>query len=175
MREEIPVDKVSSDEELVAGGDLRAKGNAWLRAAWLKSGLKKVPRETQFRLAVAKVVKQLKLCILQCTKVMIDVAPLRGKGLAAGTKQEWIREQACCVLRVSSAKAFKCHGVLLKHAKSVRRGWAFNVPTGAKPLLGCYLALLSSSGASMKRRPSQCLTLEMYHRSRIRICDLLDV
>ena len=52
MLEEIPLEKVKADEELVAGGDLRAKGNAWLRAAWSKSGIKKVPRETQFRCAV---------------------------------------------------------------------------------------------------------------------------
>ena len=52
---------MSTDADLVPGGDLRNKGNAWLRSSFKHSGLKKVPRETQVRLAVAKLIKKKKI------------------------------------------------------------------------------------------------------------------
>ena len=54
--------EVLEHSEMVSGGDLRGSGNQWLRAAYVASGLSKVPREGQIRLAVARVAKKKKLC-----------------------------------------------------------------------------------------------------------------
>ena len=54
-------DGITTDADLVPGGDLRNKGNAWLRSSFKHSGLKKVPRETQIRLAVSKLIKKKKI------------------------------------------------------------------------------------------------------------------
>ena len=62
MMDKIPVSQVKEQLEMVAGGDLRGRANQWLRAAWVASGLSKVPREGQIRLAVARVAKKKKLC-----------------------------------------------------------------------------------------------------------------
>ena len=54
----------SAEDDLVSGGDLRAKGNGWLRSAFIASGLAKVPRETQIRMAVKKLMTKRKMGIL---------------------------------------------------------------------------------------------------------------
>ena len=46
---------IRAEDDVVPGGDIRLRGNVWLRSAFKASGLKQVPRETQCRLAVAKV------------------------------------------------------------------------------------------------------------------------
>ena len=51
---------------MVTGGDLRLKGNSWLRSAFQASGIGKVPREPQIRLVVAKIVKKKQLGTLAC-------------------------------------------------------------------------------------------------------------
>ena len=53
---------MQKEEALVDGGDLRSKGNEWLRCAFVASGLPRVPREVQIRLAVGLVVRRKKLC-----------------------------------------------------------------------------------------------------------------
>ena len=62
MLEVVPAKKIESQEEMVPGGDLRCKGNQWIREAWCASALKKVPRENQVRMAIKKVAKKAKLC-----------------------------------------------------------------------------------------------------------------
>ena len=37
------------EQELVPGGDIRIRGNSWLRQAFSKSRIKRVPREGEFR------------------------------------------------------------------------------------------------------------------------------
>ena len=54
-------DGITTDGELVPGGDLRNRGNLWLRSSYQHSGLKKVPRETQIRLVVMKLIKKKKV------------------------------------------------------------------------------------------------------------------
>ena len=49
------------EDDLVCGGDLRARGNAWLRSAFVSSKLKKVPRENQIRMAVKKLMVKQKM------------------------------------------------------------------------------------------------------------------
>ena len=60
MLEHLP-SGVSSDGELVPGGDIRAAGNLWLRQAYKDAKLGKVPRETQVRLAILKLIKKKKI------------------------------------------------------------------------------------------------------------------
>ena len=55
MMKKLP-DGKTIKEDLVPGGDLRSKGNGWLRSAFTASGMKKVPREGQMRLAVKKLI-----------------------------------------------------------------------------------------------------------------------
>ena len=46
---------IRAEDDIIPGGDIRLRGNVWLRSAFKASGLKQVPRESQCRLAVAKV------------------------------------------------------------------------------------------------------------------------
>ena len=57
MLERLP-DGVTTDGDLVPGGDIRIKGNAWIRSSFRASGLSKVPRESQLRFAVRKILKK---------------------------------------------------------------------------------------------------------------------
>ena len=52
---------ISVDDDIVPGGDIRVRGNAWLRSAFKATGLGKIPRETQFRLAVGKLMAKKKI------------------------------------------------------------------------------------------------------------------
>ena len=52
---------IRAEDDVVPGGDIRLRGNVWLRSAFKASGLKQVPRETQCRLAVAKVFSKKKI------------------------------------------------------------------------------------------------------------------
>jgi len=49
------------DDDIVPGGDIRQRGNVWLRSAFKASALSKVPRENQFRLAVGKIMAKKKI------------------------------------------------------------------------------------------------------------------
>ena len=59
-------DDISCEQDLVNGGDLRSKGNLWLRSSFKHSGLSKVPRESQMRLVVAKLAAKRKMGSLMC-------------------------------------------------------------------------------------------------------------
>ena len=57
----IDSDQVIKSGELIPGGDggdIRTRGNAWIRAAYRDSKLDRVPRESQIRQAVRRVVKK---------------------------------------------------------------------------------------------------------------------
>ena len=55
---------IREEEELVPGGDIRIRGNAWLRKAWQKSRAQRVPRESEFRRLVRMITERHSLCIL---------------------------------------------------------------------------------------------------------------
>ena len=76
MMKKLP-DGKSIKEDLVPGGDLRSKGNGWLRSAFKSSGMKKVPREGQMRLAVKKLIGKKKWGIPTKTSNLCIDAPLR--------------------------------------------------------------------------------------------------
>lgn len=52
------IKRIKKLQEILPGGDIRTKGNLWVRAAFRDSGLKRVPRENQVREAIYKVVKK---------------------------------------------------------------------------------------------------------------------
>ena len=65
MEKIIPdVKVIREEEELVPGGDIRIRGNAWLRKAWQKSKAQRVPRESEFRRLVRMITERQSLCIL---------------------------------------------------------------------------------------------------------------
>lgn len=82
MLEKIPVDDVLQNLEIVPGGDLRVKGNQWLRSSYVLAGLTKVPRETQVRLAVEKLSRKKRLCTLHSNTIL----PFVGRALAPFSK-----------------------------------------------------------------------------------------
>ena len=57
-------DNVKEEQELVPGGDIRRKGNMWLRRAWEKCRATRLPRETELRKVVRLLVHRHKWCIL---------------------------------------------------------------------------------------------------------------
>jgi hypothetical protein len=57
-------DNVKKDQELVPGGDIRRKGNMWLRKAWEKCKATRVPREAELRKVVRQLAHRQKWCIL---------------------------------------------------------------------------------------------------------------
>lgn len=105
----------SMDDDVVPGGDIRVQGNSWLRSAFKRSSLKQVPRETQLRLAMGKVVAKRKLGALTqsdlnfffglpvcnfCLNLMDYFLgyvnhSLPGKHLTDDAREEWIRQQVC--------------------------------------------------------------------------------
>ena len=81
MMAKVPSD-LTMDKDLVPGGDLRARGNGWLRSAFVSSGLKKVPREGQVRVAVKKLAAKKKLGSLVTKKnIFLFVFASPGFGL----------------------------------------------------------------------------------------------
>ena len=58
------VQTLREEQELVPGGDIRIRGNGWLRRAWQKSKVTRVPREAEFRKLVRMVAERHSLCIL---------------------------------------------------------------------------------------------------------------
>lgn len=60
---------IREEQELIPGGDIRIKGNGWLRKAWSKCGSSRVPREAEFRKLVGHLAHHHSLCILVSTIV----------------------------------------------------------------------------------------------------------
>ena len=160
----------SNEDDLVCGGDLRARGNRWLRSAFVSSKLTKVPRENQIRMAVKKLMAKRKMgtmvvkgvfssclfkvfgvppsLIVLCGWVYVEI--IQGKILSRGARQDWVRQQdswfkqhTCEQVTVKitqhlphhvdmESEAFKCHDILLKHARAKRRGFAYRSPTDSQ-------------------------------------------
>ena len=107
MEQKMPtVASIVEEEELIPGGDIRIKGNAWVRDAYSKSRAKRVPRESEFRKIVALLVKKYNLCSLDqimlawcfCFSIRIRfmlyiyaILYLGPKGCA--NQAEWVLEQ----------------------------------------------------------------------------------
>lgn len=67
MMTRIDEKEVKRQCELLPGGDIRVLGNQWLRAAFVASGLHRVPHENAVRKACQHVVRKLHLgAILSC-------------------------------------------------------------------------------------------------------------
>lgn len=62
MQRNIPLDVVREEQELVPGGDLRKQGNAWLRAAWHESKVKRIPREGEIRKVIGQLANIHDIC-----------------------------------------------------------------------------------------------------------------
>jgi len=57
----VDVEKIKKEGELLPGGDIRILGNQWIRAAYERSGLSRIPREASMRLCIDKVVRKARL------------------------------------------------------------------------------------------------------------------
>ena len=57
----VDVEKIKKDGELLPGGDIRILGNQWIRSAYERSGLSRIPREASMRLCIHKVVRKARL------------------------------------------------------------------------------------------------------------------
>ena len=68
MLEEMDLDVIKEEIALVPGGDIRQRGNRWLRRAFQKASIERVPREAQFRKIVKTIADMHKLCPwVECT------------------------------------------------------------------------------------------------------------
>ena len=59
--ERVDCDRVKMEGELLPGGDIRLKGNLWVRSAYKGAGLERVPREGPVREALNRLVRKKKL------------------------------------------------------------------------------------------------------------------
>lgn len=87
--------------EFWPGGDIRISGNLWLRAAFTKSSLSKVPRENSIRQSLYEIIRKKKLRF----------------GRSDDDLDTWVMQQA-----------HRGHQVLLNHAKNKRKGVTFLSP-----------------------------------------------
>ena len=64
--------------EFWPGGDIRVSGNSWLRAAFTKSSLSKVPRENSIRQSLYEIIRKkklrLQLSFLWCHVVLCEIS-----------------------------------------------------------------------------------------------------
>lgn len=64
MLQEMDVKTIREERTLVPGGDIRQRGNRWLRDAFKKSSAKRVPRETEFRRIIKMIEGKHEFCAL---------------------------------------------------------------------------------------------------------------
>ena len=62
MISHMDIDMIKEEKAMLPGGDLRLKGNAWLRAAWTEAKISRVPREAEFRKIVSNLASHYKFC-----------------------------------------------------------------------------------------------------------------
>lgn len=62
MLAEMDAESIQEERELVPLGDIRQKGCKWLRKAFQKSSIKRVPREAEFRKLVKSIDKEHRFC-----------------------------------------------------------------------------------------------------------------
>lgn len=63
MAARLDKDEIKEEQSMLPGGDIRQKGNQWLRKAWQASEVARVPREAEFRKIIKCLVHQYSLCI----------------------------------------------------------------------------------------------------------------
>ena len=80
MMTRIDVNQVKRQCELLPGGDIRVLGNQWLRAAYVASDLKRVPRENAMRKACLHVVRKLHLSAMLSFDTYCKCTPGPSKG-----------------------------------------------------------------------------------------------
>ena len=68
-------DLIREERQMIPGGDIRQKGNLWIRMAWGKSGIQRIPREHEFAKIIANLVHHHKLC---AQAVFVWFIPLGG-------------------------------------------------------------------------------------------------
>ncbi|CAJ1459461.1 unnamed protein product [Effrenium voratum] len=82
---------VREEQELLPGGDIRLKGNQWVRKAFSASRVSRVPRELEVRRLISNLCRKHNLCT----------------HLPEGEERNaWVREQAA-----------RCHQTILRHKK----------------------------------------------------------
>ena len=64
MLQEMDVETIREERSLLPGGDIRHRGNKWLRDAFQKSSASRVPREMEFRKIVKLIEAKHRLCAL---------------------------------------------------------------------------------------------------------------
>lgn len=62
MINHMDIDMIKEEKAMLPGGDLRIKGNAWLRTAWAEAKISRVPREAEFKKIVSNLASHYKLC-----------------------------------------------------------------------------------------------------------------
>ena len=60
----IDLETVREEQELCPGGDIRVKGNRWVRDAFQESGIQRVPRQAEVHKVVKHLVHRCNLCSL---------------------------------------------------------------------------------------------------------------
>ena len=55
----MPVKSIEGNQELIPGGDIRIRGNQWLREAWdsMNNKVARVPREAEIRRVIEHLLK----------------------------------------------------------------------------------------------------------------------
>ena len=96
------VKMIQEEQELVPGGDIRIKGNGWLRTAWWKSKVKRVLRESEFRKVVHHLSHRHDLCtsesIMFC-HIIFSITYYNDSLYSLGPKKDkagvdaWVREE----------------------------------------------------------------------------------
>lgn len=62
MVEVMDPDLIREECQMIPGGDIRQRGNGWIRDAWGKAGIQRIPREHEFAKIIANLVHHYKLC-----------------------------------------------------------------------------------------------------------------
>ena len=56
MVEVMDPDLIREECQMIPGGDIRQRGNGWIRDAWGKAGIQRIPREHEFAKIIANLV-----------------------------------------------------------------------------------------------------------------------
>ena len=63
MLEFMDVDLIREEKQMIPGGDIRQRGNGWIRDACGKAGIERLPREHEFAKIIANLCHHYKLCV----------------------------------------------------------------------------------------------------------------
>lgn len=91
------VENTKEERALLLGGDIRNEDNKWARVAFDSSGVKRVPREAEFRKLVTNLAYRYKLCNqLESVRYCASSVITQGPGLDNEQLETWIREEDAC-------------------------------------------------------------------------------